>query len=252
MAMASALQAQTVSPLNPSASGPRGVDFQRIAADRTLWPRNLVLKAAMVMPVIFDGKEVGSVNLPAGQTVQLVSLNADGKLVVSQNGNQTTIPSNKTDFAEAEKAIETAQHSISLRNQELRSQREADTALQERLAPVSKRPAPGYTSTPGVHVLRVAGKVMQVVSGGILLTDWENRTLDPFTDSHGTEHSGSTLMDEPLLIVGVEGNFVDGSSFSGVVYPAGRASYTTVTGATKTVFRYATSPEAAIRYLNVK
>ena len=93
--------------------------------------------------------------------------------------------------------------------------------------------------------------MLQVLPKAILLGAWYNRTLDPYTDKEGTEHSGSAgPMEEPLLIVGVQADYVDGSSFSGVIYPAGRTNYTSVLGTKKTVLRYASSPEIALQYVN--
>jgi hypothetical protein len=121
---------------------------------------------------------------------------------------------------------------------------------QAMIAKVTQKPPPGETSTPGVHVLRVSGRVLQVLKNGILLGDWTNETLEPYKDEKGIWHGGGNEMDEPLMIVGDSSNFVDGDKYNGVVYPAGKFSYTNTLGATKTIWRYATSPELALKYLN--
>lgn len=109
-----------------------------------------------------------------------------------------------------------------------------------------EKPPKGGTGKPGVHILRVAGKVLQVLPDGILLaSDWLNQTLEPYTDDNGTLHEGATIMDEPLFVLGAPSNLVDGDHFSGVVYPAGIYIYAAVTGARKTIRCYATTPKVA-------
>ena len=149
------------------------------------------------------------------------------------------------------KATQQLQDEAKQQNQITRTQAAAATqaSLQAAIAKLlSAKPPPGQTSEPGLHIMRVAGKVLQLTPDGALLaSDWQNQTLEPFRDGKGIYHGGANIMDEPLLIVGAPANLVDGDEFSGVVYPAGTYAYTSVTGARKTVRRYATSPEMAVR-----
>ena len=70
-----------------------------------------------------------------------------------------------------------------------------NTAIEALLA---AKPPKGHTSDPGVHILRVEGKVLQVLSDGVLLeSGWQNQTLEPYTDDRGVNHSGATIMNDP-------------------------------------------------------
>lgn len=123
---------------------------------------------------------------------------------------------------------------------------QASAAARQRalaLAIESEKPPPGTHSEPGTQVLRVSGRVLQVLPDGILLRGgWQNQTLEPYGD-----HYGGVIESEPLFVAGAPSNLADGDEFSGVVYPAGRYAYTSVIGATKTVYRYATSAQLAAK-----
>jgi hypothetical protein len=192
----------------------------------------------------------------------------DGLVVVTDSGIQkipfTSLPK-ETQLKygyDAQKAaaysaqVAAAQHQLFLKNQQAQAAQAQTSATQgatqEQLAAVTHRPDPGITSKPGVDVMRIKGKVLQVLPDGILLTDLENETLDPYKDGRGIWHGGANEMDGTMLIVGVDAKFVDDDPYEGVVYPAGRYSYTSTIGATKTVLRYATTPELAVKYLNAK
>lgn len=108
----------------------------------------------------------------------------------------------------------------------------------------SRKPMKGRIGTPGTHVLRIEGKVLQVIRDGLLLSNWSNYTLEPYG-----AFGGSHYMRRNLLVVGATDGFVDGEFFSGVVYPAGTHRYTSVMGASLTVHRYATSAKLAAEIL---
>ena len=243
---------------------PHTPDFQTIAADKNFWPQNVILKVDTGFPLMLNGKQAGIVTVAAGTTVQLISVNANGELAVTKNGNQAKVLAEKTNFAEAfaesyatlqtKLAELKAAEEIKAKNEALRrAENQRQALIQEQLDTVSQRPERGHSGTPGVHVLRVKGRVLQVLPEGILVADWDSYTLDPYTDERGISHSGSSCsMPETLLIVGVESSLVDGSVFSGVVYPAGRFAYTSTTGATRTALRYAATPELALKYQSAR
>lgn len=116
---------------------------------------------------------------------------------------------------------------------------------------VTAKPPKDRTSTVGTHMMRVSGRVLQVLNEGLLLaSNWKILVpLEPYTDSNGVEHSGSVFIDEPLFIVGPTSGYVDGSTFTGVIYPAGAYQYNSVLGAKKTVCCYAMTENLAIQRL---
>jgi len=192
----------------------------------------------------------------------------DGLVVVTDSGIEkipfTSLPKetqlkygyNAQKAAAYSAQLAAAQHELYLKNQQVQAAQSQTSAVQgvtqDQIAAVSHRPEPGVTSKPGVDVMRIKGKVLQVLPDGILLTDLLNETLDPFKDGRGTWHGGANEMDGTMLIVGVDAKYVDDDPYEGIVYPAGRYSYTSTMGATKTVLRYATTPELAVKYLNAK
>jgi len=108
--------------------------------------------------------------------------------------------------------------------------------------------------------MAVAGDVLQVYKGGVLLNGavtlderWEPDPTDDVRRMGGprmrkvTGLKTVTAEYEPIFIVGIGPGLHDGASWAGVVYPAGNYQYTTVMGAPKTVKRYATSPELAVQ-----
>ena len=125
----------------------------------------------------------------------------------------------------------------------MRQQAAAKTAIE---ALLNAKPPKGQIGDLGVHILRVEGKVLQVLSDGMLLAnEWENQTLEPYTDDRGVNHSGANIMNEPLFVLCPPSKLVDGDRFSGVIYPAGTYTYTSTLGAGKTVRCYAISPQVA-------
>lgn len=53
---------------------------------------------------------------------------------------------------------------------------------------------------------------------------------------------------EPVFITGISSGYVDGQTWTGVVYPIGAYNYTTVMGASKKIKKYTTSKAEAARY----
>ncbi len=108
--------------------------------------------------------------------------------------------------------------------------------------------------------MAVAGEVLQVYKGGVLLNGavtlderWEPDPTDDVRRMGGprmrkvTGLKTVTAEYEPIFIVGIGPGLHDGASWAGAVYPAGTYQYTTVMGAPKTVKRCATSPELAVQ-----
>ena len=70
-------------PLNDTPDQPRAaapaqpMSLAQIAANRSLWPKTVKNKKATEFPAVNNGKEVGTVNLPAGMEVQLISVTSE-------------------------------------------------------------------------------------------------------------------------------------------------------------------------------
>lgn len=125
-------------------------------------------------------------------------------------------------------------------------QQEATKAAVE--AVLNAKPPKGQTGKPGIHVLRVNGRVLQILSDGILLAgEWLNQVVEPAIDGQDPESGGGVIIREPLLILCPSSKYVDGDKFSGVIYPAGTYTYTSTLGADKTVRCYAVNPQVAVQ-----
>jgi hypothetical protein len=184
--------------------------------------------------------DAGIVGFPAGTRVERIS-ESDGNLKVKAG----------EDEFEVEKSLLTNNLDV-IKNaeQQLNKAIQAQEENEKLFAIVSQKPPRGSIGTPGVHILRVKGTVLQVLRDGILLSDWDNKTLEPYTDDGGIEHSGADgPMDQPIFIAGVGADLVDGSTFDGVIFPAGHFGYASTTGAEKTVFCYATTAQVAVQRL---
>ena len=103
--------------------------------------------------------------------------------------------------------------------------------------------------------LSFVGKISQVISGGVLMEargyedDKEKKAIINGEEMKVATIHGGSFHYECAFVVGVEDNLVDGDQWKGRVWPAGRYQYTTVMGATRTVPRFATNRDVALRLL---
>ena len=75
------------------------INLDQIAADRSLWPKDVILKKPIVFPAVVDGKEVGKVTVAAGTAVQLYRIEHQ-KLALVYNGGGAWVQPAETDLAE--------------------------------------------------------------------------------------------------------------------------------------------------------
>lgn len=87
------------------------------------------------------------------------------------------------------------------------------------------------------HSITISAKVVQVLDTGVLLR--YRMKLDNF-------HWAAKEEEEMIYVAGLQDQAVDGTPWSGTVYPYGRYQYTTVAGAGATLMGFATTPSAAV------
>jgi nucleoredoxin len=72
-------------------------EIPNLSTRRDLWPREVSLTAPVKVPLIVDGKNIGSAELPAGTTLPVSEINgADVRL--NYNGSPLVVPSKNTDL----------------------------------------------------------------------------------------------------------------------------------------------------------
>lgn len=84
-------------PLAPSSEG--GSDLASVARSPQQWPKVVTLKEAVEFPAVMNGQVVGSVKVPAGSQVALVTLQPD-QVELEYQGGRKTVPCKSTDVAE--------------------------------------------------------------------------------------------------------------------------------------------------------
>jgi hypothetical protein len=85
----------------PPASEPHedGLTLQAFTANRSLWPKTVVLRRTIEFPAVLDGKVIGKTKAPAGTEANLVMMN--GLLVgVEFRGGGAWVPISQTDLME--------------------------------------------------------------------------------------------------------------------------------------------------------
>ena len=142
---------------------PQAPDFQTIAANRKLWPQSVVLKAATAVPIVLNGQPVGSITIPAGASVQVVSVNTNGELVIAQNGNQTKVLAEKTNIAEAYTVQQAKFAQLKSQEKHQRQLQEAHDKVLAQEAAKAKAAEELRARTKELHI-----EVKQVVHGGVL------------------------------------------------------------------------------------
>ena len=96
-----------------------------LAGDKSRWPKSLKLSAPTRFPAIYKGRLVGEVTVPAGSSVELVSLSEDGVEVRFRDAKQK-LPHDATNLAELAAAASSA-----------------PAEKTKPLAPPNDKPAPG-------------------------------------------------------------------------------------------------------------
>ena len=73
------------------------VDLQKIASDRSAWPKKVVLTKPASFPAVLNGKVVGSLVAPAGAEATVVSIK-DDKVGLEFHGGGEWLPIDQTDL----------------------------------------------------------------------------------------------------------------------------------------------------------
>jgi len=95
--------AATPAPVATPPPPPKPFDPVDLAASPAAWPKLVRLSQAVDFPAVLNGQVVGSVHVPAGAAVKLVSIQGE-QLVLDYQGGRQTLPWKMTDIeAEAER-----------------------------------------------------------------------------------------------------------------------------------------------------
>ncbi len=89
----------TPAPPPPVATPPpiSALDLQKLASDRTKWPKTVALTKPVMFPAVLNGKEVGKLLVPAGSEANLRQIK-DDKLGLEFNGGGAWVPAAETDL----------------------------------------------------------------------------------------------------------------------------------------------------------
>lgn len=68
-----------------------------IAADRALWPREVTLKQAVSVPIVHQGREAGSIPLPAGGVFRVLRIEA-ARVTLDVHGSPVNVLPSQTDL----------------------------------------------------------------------------------------------------------------------------------------------------------
>jgi len=82
-------------PVTPPPPAP--VDWQKIASDRSKWPKKVVLAKPATFAAVLNGKIVGSLVAPAGAEANIIQMK-DDKLGLEFNGGGGWVPAVDTDL----------------------------------------------------------------------------------------------------------------------------------------------------------
>jgi len=93
--------------LAPSCLFAQDLTSSTIAADRSLWPKSVVVSIPIEAPVIIAGKTSGSMKLPAGREYPLSAVGAES-VTIDVCGSQTTVPLGETDLLVKAAAVKEA------------------------------------------------------------------------------------------------------------------------------------------------
>lgn len=84
-------------PTPPAPPQSAAVDLQKIANDRSTWPKKVILTKPSSFPAVLNGKVVGSLVAPAGAEATVVSIK-EGKVALEFNGGGAWLPIDQTDL----------------------------------------------------------------------------------------------------------------------------------------------------------
>lgn len=136
-------------------------DAASIAADRTLWPKTVVVSIPLDAPVIIAGKESGSIKLPAGREYPVKAVTAES-VTVDLGGTTRVVPAGDTDLLLKSAAV-----------------RAANEAGQERARALAAMPTP--TPKPAAPTPAPAPKIENVIGAKLSnLVFLDGKKLSPF------------------------------------------------------------------------
>lgn len=72
-------------------------DLLQVAGNPALWPREVTLRTAITVPIVHNGREAGSVPLPAGRTLKVRKVEAT-RVTLELNGSTVTVAPSQTDL----------------------------------------------------------------------------------------------------------------------------------------------------------
>jgi hypothetical protein len=81
------------------------LEIADIAKQPQLWPKQVVLNAAVRFPVIMNGVNVGNMQLPAGRAVNLRKVYPDGTIDIELQGSQIKVTAQTTDVLARARAV---------------------------------------------------------------------------------------------------------------------------------------------------
>ena len=110
-----------------------------IAADRSLWPKSVVVSVPLEAPVIIAGKVSGSMKLPAGREYPLSAVGAES-VTIDVGGSQATVAVGDTDLLVKAAAVKEAHDAQQAKNQAAAAA--ATPTPTPRTASASPTPAP--------------------------------------------------------------------------------------------------------------
>ena len=127
-------------------------DTASIAADKTLWPKTVMVSIPLEAPVIIAGKESGSIKLPAGREYPVKAVTADS-VTVDLGGSSRVVPACDTDLLVRSAAVKSASE----------ASQERARALAAMPTPTPRPAAPTPTPVPKIENV-IGAKLSNLVS----------------------------------------------------------------------------------------
>lgn len=136
-------------------------DTASIAADRTLWPKSVVVSIPLDAPVMIAGKESGSIKLPAGREYPVKAVTAES-VTVDLGGTSRMVLAGDTDLLAKSAAVKLA-----------------NAASQERARALAAMPTP--TPRPAATTPTPAPKIQNTIGAKLSnLVSLDGKKLSPF------------------------------------------------------------------------
>jgi hypothetical protein len=117
-----------------------------IAADRSLWPKTVVVSVPLEAPVIIAGKVSGSMNLPAGREYPLSAVGAES-VTIDVGGSQATVAVGETDLLVKAAAVKEARDVQQAKNQAAAAAATPPPSVPLRIESIFRLPAPKKSPT---------------------------------------------------------------------------------------------------------